>query len=146
MYLIYLYNLSCGHAHAQTHRWSSDCRTQSTAVLRVAIPPRQRHRTVATRDVCATLQMVTLTVQPAAWEWAWGRTGTALGIIHPSLFTRRREKIETINYPPLGTSIPVNKNCLLSSLTFCIEWIFIFWQLFDRRNIYISVNVIKYNL
>jgi len=52
--------------------------------------------------------MVTLTVQPAAWEWAWGRIGTALGITHPSLFTRRREKIETINYPPLGTSIPVN--------------------------------------
>ena len=82
-------------------------RTQSTAVLRVAIPPRPRRRMVATRGECAILQMVTLTVQQAAWEWEWGRTGTALGITHPSLFTRRREKIETINYPPLGTSIPI---------------------------------------
>lgn len=79
----------------------------------MAIPPRPRRRIVATRDVCAILQMVTLTVQQAAWEWEWGRTGTALGITHPSLFTRRREKIETINYPPLGTSIPVNSFCLL---------------------------------
>lgn len=51
--------------------------------------------------------MVTLTVQPAAWEWAWGQTETVHGITHPSLFTRRREKIETINYPPLRTNIPV---------------------------------------
>lgn len=113
--------ISCDHAHAQTYREWSDCRTQSTAVLRVVIPPRPRHRTVATRDECATLQMVTLTVQPAAWEWAWGRTGTALGITHPSLFTRRREKIETINYPPLGTSIPVINSCLSFSSTFCIK-------------------------
>lgn len=55
-----------------------------------------------------TLQMVTLTVQPAAWEWVWGQTETVHGITHPSLFTRRREKIETINYPPLRTNIPVN--------------------------------------
>lgn len=52
--------------------------------------------------------MVTRTVRLAAWEWAWGQTETARGITHPSLFTRRREKIETINYPPLETSIPVN--------------------------------------
>lgn len=87
-------------------------RTQSTAVLRVAILPRLHHRTAATKGVCVTLPMVTLTVQPAAWEWVWGRTGTAHEIIHPpSQLTRRREKIETINYPPLGTSIPVNNVC-----------------------------------
>lgn len=80
----------------------------------MATHPRLHRRIVATRDVCATLQMVTLTVQPAAWEWAWEWTGIALGITHPSLFTRRREKIETINYPPLGTSIPVNNFCCSS--------------------------------
>lgn len=52
--------------------------------------------------------MVTLTVQPAAWEWVWGQIETVHGITHPSLFTRRREKIETINYPLLRTNIPVN--------------------------------------
>lgn len=85
-----------------------NCRTQSTAVLRVDIPLQPHHRIIATKDVCAILQMVTLTVQLAAWEWAWELIGIALAITHPNPFTRRREKIETINYPPLGTSIPVN--------------------------------------
>lgn len=80
----------------------------------MATLPRPRRQTVATRDVCATLQMVTLIVQQAAWELPWGRTEIAHGIIHPSLFTRRREKIETISYPLLGTSIPVNNFCFLS--------------------------------
>lgn len=87
-----------------------NCRTRSTAVLRAATPPRPRRRTVVMKGVYVTLQMVTLTVQPAAWEWAWGQTETVHGITHPSLFTRRREKIETINYPPLRTNIPVTNS------------------------------------
>lgn len=83
-------------------------RTQSTAVLRVDTPLQPHRRTIATKDVCAILQMVTLIVRLAAWEWAWEPIGIALAITHPNPFTRRREKIETINYPPLETSIPVN--------------------------------------
>lgn len=49
--------------------------------------------------------MATLTVQQRAWVWAWEQTEIALGTTHPSPYTRRREKIETISYPPLGTSI-----------------------------------------
>lgn len=51
--------------------------------------------------------MATLTVQQRAWVWAWEQTEIALGTTHPSPYTRRREKIETISYPPLGTSILV---------------------------------------
>lgn len=53
-------------------------------------------------------QMAILTVQREAWDWEWEQIETAPGVIPPSPCIRRREKIETINYPPLGTSIPVN--------------------------------------
>lgn len=82
-------------------------RTRSTAVLREAIPHPQHHQIVATKDVCVIPQMATLTVQQQAWVWEWEQTETALGATHLSPFTRRREKIETIRYPPLGTSIPI---------------------------------------
>lgn len=52
--------------------------------------------------------MAILTVQQEVWDWEWEQTETAPGVIPPSPCIRRREKIETINYPPLGTSIPVN--------------------------------------
>lgn len=80
--------------------------------------------------------MVTLTVQQAAWEWAWGRTGTALGITHPSLFTRRREKIETINYPLLGTSIPVNNfGFAIFSLNILLNRIIFYLVKTNKKNI-----------
>lgn len=84
--------------------------------------------------------MVTLTVQPAAWEWAWGRTGTALGITHPNLFTRRREKIETINYPPLGTSIPVNN--------FHVLFLFSYFNNYVIEEEYLNkyLNIVEYSL
>lgn len=82
-------------------------RTRSIAVLRGAILHRRRRRTVVTKGVCVIPQMAILTVQQEAWDWAWERTETVPGVIPPSPCIRRREKIETTNYPPLGTSIPI---------------------------------------
>lgn len=80
-------------------------RTRSIAVLRVATPHRRRRQIVVTKGVCGIPQMATLTVQQRAWVWAWERTGIVLGATHPSPYIKRREKTETISYPPLGTSI-----------------------------------------
>lgn len=81
-------------------------RTRNTVVQRVATPRRLR-RIVVTRGECEIPRMVTRTVQPEVWEWAWEQIVTAPVIIPVNLYTRRREKTETISYPPLGTSIPV---------------------------------------
>lgn len=82
-------------------------RTQNTAVLRVAIPHQQHHQMVVTKDECEIPQMATLTVQQRAWVWAWEQTEIVLAATHLNPFTRRREKIETTSYPPLGTSIRI---------------------------------------
>lgn len=81
-------------------------RTQSTAVLRVAIPLQRHHQIVVTRGVCEIPQMATLIVQQGAWVWGWEQIETVL-VATPSPYTRRREKIETTSYPPLGTSIRI---------------------------------------
>lgn len=85
----------------------------STIVQRVAIH-RRLHQMVGTRDECGIRPMAIHIAQLGAWEWAWEQTVTVLAATLPSLYTKRREKIETISYPLLGTSILVNRSFIVS--------------------------------
>jgi hypothetical protein len=78
----------------------------SIAVLRVATHHRP-HQMAGMKGECGIRQMATRIAQQGAWGWAWEPTETVLAATPPSLYTRRREKIETTNCPPLGISIPV---------------------------------------
>lgn len=80
----------------------------SMAVRREATH-RRPHQTAGMRGECGIRPMGIHTAQLGAWEWAWEPTVTVLAATPPSLYTRRREKIETTSCPPLGISIPVNK-------------------------------------
>lgn len=82
-------------------------RMPSTAVLRVAIH-RRPHLIAGMKDECATHPMATHIVLLGGWESEWEQTETVHAATLPSLYTRRREKIETTSCPHLGISIPVN--------------------------------------
>lgn len=85
------------------------CRMLSTAVRREATH-RRPHQMAGMRGECGIRPMAIHTAQLGAWEWAWEPTATVRAATPPSLYTRRREKIETTSCPPLGISIPVNES------------------------------------